>query len=320
MSSGLIIVVAISTAAAVILLSFLLSKLVHTVVDSASELAPDMSRLRGLVRRRSSRARHRARPVSERATRLPRVDPIQESAVAAVEEPGVPAGDASPSPGAEEPALPVAPDVPAGRRVDVKKEFLRAKFDHGDRRADGESAPYRQVGEEVTAVLTAAEHAAVQIRETTLQEAEQTRRAAEEQAAATVAEAQARRAEADRYGEETSAAADAYAEETRRRTDEEAARTMSQAEEQARLIRAEAKQKASETEAEAVRRRDALTTSAEGMQERIKSMLSAFRRATSELEELLPAETRSRAEEHERLDEALKPSSSRDELSPYTEQ
>jgi hypothetical protein len=305
MSSGLIIVVAISTAAAVILLSLLLTKLLHTVVDSASELAPDMSRLRGLVRRRSSGARHGVRPVSERATRLPRVDPIQEPAVAAVEEPLVPPRDASPSPGSEEPVPQVAPQVPAGRSA-VVKEFLRAKSDQGDR-AEGESAPYRQLGEDVTAVLTAAEHAAAQIRETTLQEAEQTRRAAEEQAAATVAEAQARRAEADRYGEETSAAADAYAEETRRRTDEEAAKTVSQAEEQARLIRAEAEQRASEIEAEAVRRRDALTTSAEGMEERIESMLSAFRRATSELEELLPAEPRSRAEEHERLDEALKP-------------
>jgi hypothetical protein len=318
MSSGLIIVVAISTAVAVVLISLLVSKLVHNVVDSASERAPDLSRLRSLVRRRSSGVRHRVRPVSERATRLPRVDPIQEPAVAAVEEPLVPPRDASPSPGSEEPAPQVAPQVHAGRSADVK-EFVRAKFDQGDRRAEGESAPYRQVGEEVTAVLTAAEHAAVQIRETTLQEAEQTRRAAEEQAAATVAEAQARRAEADRYGVETSAAADAYAEETRRRTDEEAARTVSQAEEQARLIRAEAEQRASEIEAEAVRRRDALTTSAEGMQERIESMLSAFRRATSELEELLPAEPRSRAEEHERLDEALKPASPHGELSSHAD-
>jgi hypothetical protein len=318
MSSGLIVVVAISTAAAVILLSLVVSKLVHTVVDSASGLTPDISQLRGLVGRRSSGARARVRPVGEGAARVPRVEPIQEPGVAAVEQPVDPAGEASPSPGGEEPAIAVAPLVHARRRVDVK-EFVRAKFDQGDGRAEGDSAPYRQVGEEVTAVLTAAEQAAVQIRETALKEAAEIRRAAEEQAAAAREAAQASRADADGYREDTTAAADAYAEETRRRTDEEAARTVSQAEEQARLVRAEAEQKASEIEAEAIRRRDVLTTSTEGMQERIRTMLSAFRRASGELEELLPAEPRSAAEEHERLDEALKPASPHSDLSSHAD-
>lgn len=54
-----------------------------------------------------------------------------------------------------------------------------------------------RLGEDVTAVLTAAEQAAAQTRETALREAEQTKLAAGEKAAATLADAEARRAEAD---------------------------------------------------------------------------------------------------------------------------
>ena len=213
-------------------------------------------------------------------------------------------------------------------------QFRRSKLEEGGERPIGdepERAPtpdgsveggvaLRQVGEEVTAVLTAAEHAAAQIRETAMREAEQIRLAAEEQAASTLAEADARRADADGYSESSRAAADAYAEETRRNADEEAARRVSEAEEQAQRIRAEAEQKASEIAAEAIRRRDAIATSTEGMQDRVESMLRAFRRTTSELEELLPAERRSGEEGHEQLDEVLKPSSSRDQVSSHTEQ
>jgi hypothetical protein len=258
MSTGLIILVAVATAAAVILVSWVLVNLFHVAVDNLAERAPDISRLRELTRQYSARqysvgARRGAEPVGEQATPSPRSEPSQEPPLAAAEA-----------------------------------------VDEGDRRANAEGASYRQVGEEVTAVLTAAERAAAQIRETTLQEAEQTRRAADEQAAATLAEAEARRAEADRYAEETRAAAD-----------EEAAATLSEAEEQARLVRAEAEQEAQEIQAEALRRREALAASTESMQERIESMVRAFHRASGELEELLPAERRSTPQEEEPLDEAL---------------
>jgi hypothetical protein len=180
---------------------------------------------------------------------------------------------------------------------------------------EGESAAYRQVGEEVAAVLTAAEHAAAQIREAALREAEQTRLDADEKAAAALAEVQGRRAEADSYSEETRAAADAYAVETRGNTDEQAARSVSQAEEQARQILARAEQTASDLQAEAIRRRDELAKGAEAMELRIESMRTVFRGVVTELEELLPADRR-RADEpepraDERLDEALKPGSPR---------
>jgi hypothetical protein len=275
MSTGLIILVAVATAAAVLLVSWALVNLVHVAVDNLADRAPDISRWRELVRQYSIGGRRSVEP-------------------------------------------PLAAVVPTEENVD-STEVAGAKSDEGDRPADDDRAPYRQVGEEVTAVLTAAEHAAAQIRETTLHEAEQARRAAEEQAAATLADAKARRAEADRYAEETRAAADAYAEETRRRTDEEAARTVSEAEERARLIRAEAEHKAGEIEAEALRRRDALATSVEGMQERVESVLEVFRRATGELEELLPEERRSTEEDDEGLDEALKPVSLYGELRSYTD-
>lgn len=242
MSTGITIVIAVSTAAAVIVLSLMVSRLVHTVLDSTTERAPDLSRLR-TVRR-----------LLENATHPKRREP------------------------AHEPALAVAAHLPPQRSADMS-ESGRTKFDESGR-AEDDSAAYRQVGEKVAAVLTAAEQVAAQIR-----------------------------ADADSYSEEARAAAGAYAEETRRRADEDSARTVSQAEEQARLLRAQAEQKASEIEAEAVRRRQALTTTTEGMQERIGSMLAAFRRASSELEELLPDEGRSGAEERERLDEALRPAS-----------
>jgi hypothetical protein len=166
----------------------------------------------------------------------------------------------------------------------------------------------------VTAVLTAAEQAAAQIRETALQEAERTRLDADEKAAATLDELQARRVEVDRYSEETRAAADAYADETRRAADEQAAKRVSQADEQARRIQVEAEDIAGELEAEARRRRDALTEGAEGMEARIESVLTVFRQVITELDALLPPERRSGAGEPEpaaakRLDDALSPAS-----------
>jgi hypothetical protein len=303
MSTGVIILVAVSTAAAVILVSLLVSRLVHTVVDTDSELAPERSPFRRLSGRRSSQAPLMTAPVYHPIAGLPRVEPIKETPVPADEEsePVLPAGEASRTPVAEEPAVEVAPHVPVRGSIDLE-ELSRATIEEGDRSAEHDAASYRQVGEEVMAVLTAAEQAAVLIRETALQEAGQTRRAAEEQGAAVAAEARADRAETERYSEETRAAAEAYAEETRRRADEEAARTVSQAEEQARLIRADAEQEASEVKSEAVRHRDALTTTIEGMEARIESMLGAFRRGTSELEELLPAERRSGTEARDGLE------------------
>jgi hypothetical protein len=276
-SSGLTVLVATFTAAGVIGLALLLSKLVRAVIGDASGLAEVLP-----------------------ATTL------------------------------------VSPHVPPRRSVHVKY-FRQAKVEHGGRVGEqaspgpgseagieAGSAAYRHVGEEVTAVLTAAEDAAAQIRDAALRDAEQTRLAADEQAAATLAEAQARRAEADGYTRETSAAADAYVEETRRTTEEEAARRLSEAEEHARLLRVEAEQKASDLEAESIRGRDALMKSAEAMETRLESVLTTFRRVTAELEELLPAERRSRAGEteppaNERLDDALEPAWPRGQPSSQTD-
>jgi hypothetical protein len=277
-SSGLIGLVATSTAAGVVGLAWLLSKLVRAVIGGASDLAEVLP----------------ARTL-------------------------------------------VSPHVPPRRSDDVKY-FRQAKVEQGEGRVGEQASPgpgpqagieagsaaYRHVGEEVAAVLTAAEDAAAQIREAAIREAEQTRLAADEQAAATLAEAHARRAEADSYSRETRAAADAYVDETRRITHEEAARSVSEAEEQARLIRAEAEQKASDLEAEASRGRDALTKSAEAIETRLESVLTTFGRVTAELEELLPAERRSRAGEpeppaNERLDDAFEPAWSRGQPSSQTD-
>lgn len=216
----------------------------------------------------------------------------------------------------------VARDVDTGRSTDMK--FRQSKLDPGEPQAaeeaqaeapregsdDGGSPAYRHVGDEVTAVLTAAEQAAAQIRETALKDAERTRLDADERAAATLAESEARRLEADSYSEETRAAADAYAEETQRKANEQAARRVSQAEEQARRIQVEAEEMGRNLEAEARRRGDALTKSAEGVEARIESALTVFRGMVSELEELLPTERRTRADvppAADPLDNALNP-------------
>lgn len=344
MSTGLLILIATSTAATVVILALVLTRLVRTVVANASDLVPDVSRVQGRLRRRSGRAWRTVRPVGDGRVRPARSLRVAEGPILpAGEEQGVPvgeelagsadderaapvaedpAGSVSEEPRSELPAKPLAQDVPLGRSIDVK--FRQPKFERSEvaeeqpRReesVEGDTPAYRQVGEEVAAVLTAAEHAAAQIRETALREAERARLDAHEKAAAALAEVQARRAEADSYSEETRAAADAYAVETRRNTEEQAARSVSQAEERARQIRAQAEQTASDLQAEAIRRLDELAKGAEAMELRIESIRTVFRGVVTELEELVPTERRGVDEPEplagERLDEALNPGSPR---------
>jgi hypothetical protein len=172
----------------------------------------------------------------------------------------------------------------------------------GDARMNDEASAYERLGEEVTAVLTAAEHAAAQVREAAAKEAEQKLLAAEENAAATSAEAQAVRTEADSYNEQTRWAADEYARAAREFADENAARIIAKAEDQARGVVAEAEEKADELTAAAARRQEALTLGAEDIEGRIESMLTSFRGVTSELEAML-ASRRQAGEADESADE-----------------
>jgi hypothetical protein len=349
MSPGLIVLIAISTAVCVAVLVLVLYKLVRMVASRAADLVPNLS-LPGRFNGRVTGGWRTRHPVGERRVRLPGVDPGRsagdERAGRAREMTAVPFGkellpsgdkrdlaarDERAGPNPEEtphafPATLVAPDVHMGRSIDVK--FRQSKSEGSERRVGEEAqqsggreasvdgaAAYRQVGDEVTAVLTAAEHAAAELREAALREAERIRLDADEKAAATMAELQARRAEVDRFSEESRAAADAYAEETRRAADEKAATRVSEAEEEARRVRAEAEERSRELDAEASRRRDALANSVESMEARIESMRSVFRGAVAELDELLPTERQSRADEpeppaEEGLDEALWPASS----------
>lgn len=214
------------------------------------------------------------------------------------------------------PATLVARAIDWGRSTDVK--FRQSKIEEGEPPAHEEAPPmpvrepsvdsgtpeYREVGEEVAAVLSAARQAAAQISDAAQREAERIRLEADERAAVTLAEAEARRAEADRYREQTRSAADAYAEETRRKAEQQAAQRLSLVEEQARRIQVEAEEMSRELEAEARRRSDALAKSTAGMEARIESVLGVFRGVVTELEELLPADRRSTADEL-RLEKAL---------------
>jgi hypothetical protein len=310
MSTGLLIVMATATAVTVIILALVLTKFVRTVVENASELVPDVARVPGRLTRRLSRVAR-----TQRSLGAERVRPARPPRLAG--------GEILPAAGDKRTA-PVAEDVPPGRSVDVKFRQPKAgSTEPVDQIAerqpepagsvDSDSPAYRQVGEEVAAVLTAAEHAAAQIREAALRDAEATRRDADEQAGSVLAAAQARRAEADSYSQETRAAADAYAEETRRNTEELTATSVAKAEEQARQIRAQAEKGARDLQAAAIRRREDLAKGAEAMEARIESMRTVMRGIVAELEELVPAD-RPRAEEPEpradkRLDESPKPAS-----------
>jgi hypothetical protein len=149
---------------------------------------------------------------------------------------------------------------------------------------------YREVAVDIAEVLTAAERSAERIRATATEEAEQIRAEAKERAAA----------------------ADAYAKEARRKSEAEAASIVRQAHEQARRIRESAERRARELELEAIRHNDELTRAAEGTEDHVKTLLDAFRRATSDLERFLPAESRESPHEldvplEERVDDAPSP-------------
>ena len=195
----------------------------------------------------------------------------------------------------------------------------------------GEEEGYVQVGEQVTAVLTSAQHAAEQIRESARQEAELIRAEANDKAAAMVAEAtldaeQRRResdelqAEADRYGAEKREAADRYLEETRRESDQDAVRRRAEVDEQVREIRRAAEQKAKDLETEALERQKALVLQAGRSEARLEQLLGVFRGMTSQLEELVQGERAGKSDEgeteeeepdEELLGELLRPGSSR---------
>lgn len=175
---------------------------------------------------------------------------------------------------------------------------------------------YARLGEQVTAVLTSAEHAAADIREAANREAEEVRLAAENKVAVAKADAERIRTEAEAYRDEIKGAADSYADERRRSTEAAAANARADAEEKARAVEANARRKANEIEAEALRRRDALRQSASDLEERIQTMLGTFRMMTADLEGLLPGDDKRRSGKSgenaddvvdDTLEDALKP-------------
>jgi cell division septum initiation protein DivIVA len=185
---------------------------------------------------------------------------------------------------------------------------------------------FAEVGERVGAVLTSAQQAAEQIRESARQEAARIRTEASDTAAATIAEAsldadrtrresEELRGEADRYSKETREAADRYGLETRRKLDDEAAERRAEVEEQARRIRQAAEQKAKDLVTEAVHRQKALVQEAGRSEARLQQLLGVFRGMTSQLEELVKAESEPATDTNEKgakvpaegFEEALKP-------------
>jgi len=184
---------------------------------------------------------------------------------------------------------------------------------------------YAQVGEQVAAVLSSAEQAVNQIRESALQEAKRLRAETSDKAAAALSEAKLQaersrreseklRADADTYSRGTRAAADRYLAETRLKIDEEAAQRRAEVDKQVRAIQRAAEQKAKDVEAEVLQRQSTLVQALERSEARVQQLLGIFRGMTAQLEGLVSAapagqsgDAEGESSVEEPLDEALKP-------------
>jgi len=230
--------------------------------------------------------------------------------------------------------------VPGQGRSEILNQFRNPRPQSGEGNAD--NAPvetrrdgptevgqpeenYAQVGEQVAAVLTSAEHAVNQIRESALQEAERLRAETSDKAAAALSEAKLEaerrrreseklQADADTYSRGTRAAADRYLAETRLKIDEEAAQRRAEVDKQVRAIRRAAEQKAKDVEAEVLQRQRTLVQEIERSEARVQQLLGIFRGMTAQLEGLVSADPAGQSGNAEReasvdepLDEALKP-------------
>ena len=156
------------------------------------------------------------------------------------------------------------------------------------------------VGEQVTAVLASAQHAADEIIAAARVDAARIRSEAEASVEATQAEAASEasraREESDRlrrdageYSESTRAAADEYATKARASADEDAARALAEASERAEAVQTEAEQRVSERERRELRRQEALVRDAEQFEQRLDSLLEVFRGMTGQLEDVIRA-------------------------------
>jgi hypothetical protein len=190
---------------------------------------------------------------------------------------------------------------------------------------------YDEIGEQVSAILSAAKQAAHQLRESARQDAERIRKEAEDRATASLERAgrdAARRrtegdhvrAEAEAYSKSTREAADRDAAEMRRTIGEEAEKLRTEAMHEASAIRHAAKQKSYELRTEALDRQKALIAEAGRSEARLQQLLDVFRAMTSQLEDLLELEPGGRwgkmqgvdAASVGELDEALRPHRLRD--------
>jgi hypothetical protein len=174
------------------------------------------------------------------------------------------------------------------------------------------SSGYAEIGERVASVLNSAETAADQIRADAQAHAEELLRGAR-------AEAERVRSVARAYESDTREAVDAYASEQRRAADEQIAKQLSDAEAQARATREAAEEMAQRIEEEAHRRGQTLREESRGVEDRLRKALTAMRRMTAQLEDLLEAPAVAEAEGDSLVD-ALKPYAQRgEEMRPLVE-
>jgi hypothetical protein len=158
------------------------------------------------------------------------------------------------------------------------------------------SGAVSDVGARVSAILSAAEAAAEEIRVSGRQQVDDILRRAETDAAKRIeqltAEAERIRVDAEHYASDIKSAVENYAGQRRRESDEEASRLLADAEQQARATREAAEEMAVQIEQAARLRSDQLRDETRLLEERRERALSGLRDIVAQIEDLLPGRTR----------------------------
>jgi archaellum component FlaC len=165
------------------------------------------------------------------------------------------------------------------RRVSSDEEATEGRVDHAS------------TGNQVAAVLNAAEEAAETIRAEARRHADEILRQAKVDAEARVEElsreAERVRAEADDYARDIRVAVDSYGTQARREAEEEARKLLEDAENHARATREAAQDMAGQIEGEARRRHESLIREAKSLEERRQRVLDGLRDLAAQLQDAL---------------------------------
>jgi hypothetical protein len=187
----------------------------------------------------------------------------------------------------------------------VSEQGERASYEAGERHTRRD---FKQVGDRVAHVLTAADEAAEQIRADVRREGVRIIQEAETTAAKRVEEltreAEQLRKDAEDYARDIRSAVDSYATQQRREAEEESRRILSEAETQARATREASQEMSEQMQQEARRRHEMLQRESKALEERRLRVVEGLRDLSAQLQDALVEPARQGREE-ESLTDAL---------------